>query len=146
MLFIGKTNQRKWSPVNNQPVIFLKNIPKKITHRHPEWLRPYKRLFINKIAKIDQQEVRWHTAQILTRLNLTTIERKQVFMLLLDYLDDKSRIVKTFSMQALAEIALQDKAYLGEVRDILSRLTKTGSPAMKSRGKKLLLKLGGIET
>lgn len=118
----------------------------KITRFHPEWLKPYKRMFLHKIADIDQQEVRWHTAQILPRLNLTTIERKKVFVLLVSYLDDNSLIVKTFSMQALADIALQDSAYIDEVRDIVSRSIKTGSPAMKARGKKLLLKLEEIET
>jgi hypothetical protein len=94
-----------------------------------------------KAVKAIRKEVRWHTAQILPRLILTTMERKKVFALLLDYLNDKSRIVKTFTMQALADIALQDNAYLDEVQDIWSQLTKIGNPAMKSRGKKLLLKL-----
>jgi len=118
----------------------------KITRLHPEWLEPHKKLFINRIAEIEQQEVRWHTSQILPRLNLTADERKKVFALLLSYLDDNSRIVNTCSMQALADIALQDNAYLDNVRDILSRLIEIGSPAMKARGKKLLLKLEKIKT
>ena len=37
----------------------------KITQIHPEWLNPYKKLFLDTISKISQQEVRWHTAQML---------------------------------------------------------------------------------
>jgi len=63
----------------------------KITQIHPEWLNPYKKLLLDEIAKIKQQEVRWHTAQMLPRLKLTKTERKRVFGLLLTLLEDKSR-------------------------------------------------------
>ena len=118
----------------------------KITHIHSEWLHQYKKLFLDKISKINQQEVRWHTAQMLPRLQLTKTERKKVFALLLTYLEDNSRIVKTSAMQALADIAILDNAYLDQVQRILSSLIKKGSPAMKTRGKRLLLVLEKIET
>jgi len=118
----------------------------KITLIHSEWLHPYKKLFLDKISKINQQEVRWHTAQMMPRLKLTEAERKRVFDLLLTYLEDKSRIVKTSTMQALADIAIQDNAYLNQVQRLLSGLIQEGSPAMKVRGKKLLLTLEKVET
>jgi len=118
----------------------------KITLIHSEWLHPYKKLFLDKISKINQQEVRWHTAQMMPRLKLTEAERKRVFDLFLTYLEDKSRIVKTSTMQALADIAIQDNAYLNQVQRLLSGLIQEGSPAMKVRGKKLLLTLEKVET
>ena len=83
---------------------------------------------------------------MLPRLKLTKTERKRVFGLLLTYLEDKSRIVKTSTMQALADIATQDNAYLNQVQSLLSRLIQEGSPAMTARGKKLLLTLENAET
>jgi hypothetical protein len=59
------------------------------------------------------------------------------------YLDDESSIVKTFVMQALTDIAMQDRSYTNKVRNQVKRLMKEGSPAMKSRGKKLLVDLDG---
>ena len=118
----------------------------KITQRHSEWLHPYKKLFLEKISKINQQEVRWHTAQMLPRIKLTKTERKRVFDLLLTYLEDKSRIVKTSTMQALADIAIQDNAYLNQVQKLLSNMMVEGSPAMKARAKKLLLALEKADT
>lgn len=118
----------------------------KITQVHSEWLHPYKKLFLDKISKINQQEVRWHTAQMLPRITLTKTERKRVFDILLTYLEDKSRIVKTFTMQALADLAIQDNSYLNHVRRLLSSLIQEGSPAMKARGKKLLVTLEKAET
>lgn len=110
----------------------------KITRYYPEWLTPYKQLFLTKISAIKQKEVRWHTAQILPRLKLTKKERAKVFNLMLEYLEEKSSIVRTFAIQALADIALQDEAYKRQVHSLISRLMVNGSPAMKSRGKKLL--------
>ena len=111
----------------------------KITRSHPEYLIPHKKLFLTKIAGINQKEVRWHTAQILPRLNLTKREREKVYNLMMKYLDDESSIVRTFAMQALTDIALQETSYIPRVEKLIQKLMKNGTPAMKSRGKKLLI-------
>jgi hypothetical protein len=113
----------------------------KIAATHPEYLRPYKRKLIQHVAKIEQQEVRWHVAQLFSRLALTPKERRHVVDILASYLRDESKIVKTFSMQALADIAEQDTALRAPIIKQLEELTRNGSPAMKARGKKLLAKL-----
>src|SRR5262249_28740894 len=43
----------------------------KATRQNPELLQPYKRQLLRKIALVDQQEVRWHIAQMIPRLKLT---------------------------------------------------------------------------
>jgi len=113
----------------------------KITAQRPEDLRPYKSKLIRKVAKIDQQEVRWHVAQMFSRLDLTRAERRRVVSILAEYLKDKSKIVKTFSMQALADIAEKDAELRPSIVTQLEELTRTGSPAMQSRGRKLLARL-----
>jgi hypothetical protein len=113
----------------------------KVTIEHPEYLRPFKKRLLEQIAKSGQQEVRWHVAQLFSRLKLTPKERRVVVEILRNYLNDKSRIVKTFSMQALADIAERDAALRTPIIKQLESLTRTGSPAMKARGKKLLAKL-----
>jgi hypothetical protein len=45
-------------------------------------------------------------------------------------------------MQAWAEIAAQDYQLRAPIVARLKKLTRTGSPAMKSRGRKLLAGLG----
>jgi hypothetical protein len=98
---------------------------------------------MNQVAKIDQQEVRWHVAQMLPRLKLTAAHRSRAVQILLGYIEtDKSKIVKTFSMQALADLAEQDPKLRPQVVKLIKKLTKTESPALVSRGRKLLAKLG----
>jgi hypothetical protein len=77
-------------------------------------------------------------AQMLPRLRLTARERDDATAILFDYLEDKSSIVRTFAMQALAELAMQDGRLRSRVFPLLERLAVAGTPAMRSRGRKLL--------
>lgn len=116
----------------------------KITAQRPEFLRSYKNKLIFEVAATDQKEVRWHVAQILPRLDLNEDERRRVFRLLLTYLNDRSSIVRTFTMQALAEIARDSPEFLPTARQHITELTIIGTPAMKARGRMLLTELGGL--
>jgi hypothetical protein len=129
--------------LSDDPIIRMRSADavEKITAKHPEHLQPYKKKLIQRVAKIDQQEVRWHVAQMFPRLELSKEEQAVVVEILLDYLDDKSKIVKTSSMQALADFAERDAGLRPKVIKLLEEFTTTGSPAMKSRGRKLLERL-----
>lgn len=78
---------------------------------------------------------------MMPRLELTESERTAVVKILVKYTDDKSRIVKTFAMQALADMAAKDKSLRPRVIGLLEELVELGSPAMKNRGEKLLERL-----
>jgi hypothetical protein len=129
--------------LSDDPIIRMRSADavEKITAKHPEYLQPYKEKLIQQVAKSDQQEVRWHAAQMFPRLELSKEEQAVVVEILLNYLDDKSKIVKTFSMQALADFAERDAGLRPQIIKLLEELTRTGSPAMRSRGRKLLEKL-----
>jgi hypothetical protein len=129
--------------LSDDPVLRMRcaDAVEKITSKCPELLQPYKKIFIQKLARIGQQEVRWHVAQMFSRLELNRLERRSVVKILINYLKDESRIVKTFSMQALADIAKVDTSFRSRIIAIIEELTDSGSPAMKSRGLKLLEEL-----
>lgn len=110
----------------------------KISLQHPEYLGPYKRKLIGEFSRIEQKEVRWHVAAMLARLSLTAKEQRRVVEILLAYTNDRSSIVRTLAMQALADIALRDEKLQPEVRSHIEELYVIGSPAMKARGRKLL--------
>lgn len=117
----------------------------KITRTHPEYLHPFKQELIALAESCSRKETRWHLAQMLPRLELERGERQRVIAVLLRYLTDSSSLVKTFSMQSLADLAIQDPSLRPSVCAHVKKLTLTGTPAMKSRGKKLLVKLGMCE-
>ena len=126
--------------LSDDPVLRMRaaDAVEKITAQHLEYLQPYKGQIISCIAQSEQQEVRWHVAQFFSRLKLTLSERRTVVKILMEYLKDDSKIVKTFSMQALADIAEQDVDLYKPILRQLEVQTHTGSPGMKSRGQKLL--------
>jgi HEAT repeat protein len=110
----------------------------KITRVRPELLTPLKKQLIERIGRMEQQEVRWHVAQMLGRVRLNKSERAQAVEILLGYLTDKSRIVKTFALQALSDLADGDVRLRGAVRRLLEEALRSGSPPMRSRARRLL--------
>ena len=130
--------------LNEDPVVRMRaaDVAEKVSAVHPECLDPFKAMLLGPVAAIEQQEVRWHVAQMLPRLQLSAEERVVAVDILMGYLKDASKIVKAFAMQALAEFTLADEQLRPQVVPLLQELTKTGSPAMRSRGRKLLVALG----
>ncbi|UCG25426.1 MAG: hypothetical protein JSW55_05385 [Chloroflexota bacterium] len=129
-----------WGMRDEDPLVRMRTADavEKLSAAEPGLLQPYKNALLTEIAPVRQQEVRWHMAQMLPRLNLSPAERRQAMAILRGYLDDRSKIVKTFAMQAMADLALQQPDLKPEVIPLLRQLTETGSPAMQSRGRKLL--------
>jgi hypothetical protein len=130
--------------LGDDPVVRMRcaDAMEKVTATHPECPQPYKQKLIEQAARINQQEVRWHVAQMIPRLELSQAERAIAVEILTSYVNDKSKIVKTFAMQALADLAEEDADLRAQVSKLIERLVQTGSPAMRSRGQKLLAKLG----
>jgi len=110
----------------------------KVTASHPERLVPFKKIILNRLSKVEQQEVRWHVAPVLARLLLTKTEENTVVNLLLSYTNDRSSIVKTKSMLVLADITLRSSRLLPAITQHIKELAVIGTPAMKARSNKLL--------
>jgi hypothetical protein len=113
----------------------------KLTANHREWLAPFKQYLLNEVARVDQQEVRWHAAIMFTRLKLTAAERRRIAATLKEWLTDRSRIVQTFSLQALADLSKRDPALRSEVKRLIEARVKSGPPSVQSRARKLLKEL-----
>ncbi len=128
--------------LTDDPIVRMRaaDAVEKVTAKRPEWLRPYKQLLLEHVANSEQQEVRWHVAQMIPRLDLTQSERARVERLLFRYLEDRSAIVKTFALQALADLAVDDDRLRRRVIKLLEDFASSGTPAVRSRARKLLAK------
>jgi hypothetical protein len=113
----------------------------KVTRENPALLQPFKKELLGLLAESTQQELRWHLAVMIPRLALNTAERKLAASLLNSYLEDRSSIVKTFALQGLTDLACGDPNMLPTVTEMLRQATRSGTPAMKARSRKLLLHL-----
>lgn len=128
---------------STDPVLRMRcaDAAEKVTASHPEWLFPFKNLLLRTLSQIPQQEVRWHVSPMLVRLSLSELEAAQVLDILRSYMDDRSAIVRTMAMQAMADLALRHCGLRLEVVSLLETHVRFGTRAMLARGKKLLGKL-----
>jgi hypothetical protein len=126
--------------VSNDPVVRMRaaDAVDKITTQRPGLLQPFKKKLLAVAGRSDQQEIRWHAALMIPRLELTLTERAIAVDILVDYLRDRSSIVRTFAMQGLAALAGTDSSLRAKILPLLEELTEIGTAAMRARGRKLL--------
>lgn len=98
---------------------------------------------LDRVAYIEQQEVQWHVAQMIPRFKLSKSDVAKVRKILDTYLKNThSNIVRVMSLQALADLALQDKVEKKEViRGIEQYTDMVNTPSVRVRARKLLKQL-----
>lgn len=109
--------------------------------RRPKLLAPWKEALLGRMVDASENKLRWNLALTVPRLELTTAETERAAAVLRSWLDDRSSIVKTSAMHGLAGLAQQNMAMLAEVLDMLRILSRSGTPAMRARGRILLKRL-----
>lgn len=107
----------------------------------PSALDAWKAPLLGLLAEATQNKLRWNLALIVPRLKLSVPECRRAAAILQSYLDDSSSIVKTLALQGLADLTRQDPSLLPQALDLLRIHSRSGTPAMRARGRKLLLQL-----
>lgn len=116
----------------------------KASRANPQILVSHKGRLLALLARASQPELRWHLALLIPRLELTPPESRAAVESLKSYLSDRSAIVKTNAMQALADLVARKPSLSTlrlEVTEQIRSLAAIGTPAMRARGKRLLLRL-----
>jgi hypothetical protein len=116
----------------------------KVTRSNRGLLQGYKTNLLGLMAETKEQELRWHLAAMIPRVSLSTKELQLAATLLHSYLEDHSSIVKTSALQGLADLANltdQGSSLRPRVIEAVREATRSGTPAMKARSRKLLLQL-----
>jgi hypothetical protein len=127
----------------DDPVVRMRaaDAAEKLSGQRAELLHPFKAELLGLAAETSQQEMRWHLALMIPRLPLTPAERKGAIAQLKEFLNDRSSIVKTCALQGLAGLAQGNSKIRAEVIGIMEQASRTGTPAMKARARKLLPEL-----
>ncbi|HEV2323085.1 MAG TPA: hypothetical protein VGS10_03935 [Terracidiphilus sp.] len=115
------------------------------SYQKPSLLAPWKDALLARLAEAEQNKLRWNLALMMARLKLTVPETERAMVALRSYLDDCGSIVRTAAMHGMAGLALQNPALLPEVLDTIRILTRSGTPAMRARGRILLKKLEAVD-
>ena len=101
-------------------------------------LAPHKDALLEKAEITAQQELRWHFAQVLPRLDLDADEIHELADLLQRwYARDASRIVRTFALQGLVDLAGKDGQLIGPAQALVDQALESPLPAVRARARKL---------
>jgi len=127
---------------HENPVIRMRaaDAAEKASEKMPRLLDRHKSELLGLLAEADQIELRWHFAAMIPRLRLTPAERQRAATALQRYLEDRSSIVKTFALQALADLSQNDATLRSKVKQLLEDAVQSGTPAMRARSRHLLKK------
>jgi hypothetical protein len=109
--------------------------------RRPEILRRWKHALLDRMLDARENKLRWNLALMIYRTPLDATETARAAAVLRSWLDDKSSIVKTSAMHGLAGLTRWDSSMLTEVLDMLRVLSRSGTPAMRARGRILLTRM-----
>jgi hypothetical protein len=108
------------------------------TYHRPKLAQAWKESLIGLMAEAEQSKVRWNLALLVPRLELSVAEARRAEAALRSYLDDRGSIVKTAAMHGLTALTRHDLELMPEVLDMLRILSRSGTPAMRARGRILL--------
>ena len=106
----------------------------KFSRRNSFQLNPYKDDLVDVLVNVKQKEVRWHMAQILPRLKLSSSDLETVTKIWIqDYYDSPSSILRAESLQALYEIRTSHPIVMSDLKKALAYGVDNGTPAVKAR-------------
>lgn len=111
----------------------------KVASARPDLLQPYKEQFLDRLLDPDNSHLA--RACMLQALRTLTLDKEDIELLvdtLKDFLFSESSIVKTFSLQLLADFAAEDEGLRNDVLPLLWTARERGTPAMRARARKLL--------
>lgn len=112
----------------------------KITANNPDFLSNHGADILSLCRVAVNKELKWHLAQLLSRLNLNHDQMIEACSILHDWIANKknSRIVRVNALQSLFEMADNKKGLL----PFLSELEAEGVPSITARAKHLQKKVG----
>lgn len=110
----------------------------KASRANPSLLQPHVAALLGPLSEVEQQEVRWHLLQMLSRPELSDEDRLTAFGLAETSLQHESRIVQAEGLSALFAIAQTDRRLVDRARYLASEVITSGAPAVRARARKLL--------
>jgi hypothetical protein len=107
----------------------------KLVHEHPEWVAPYKRVFIGELADTDKWEVRLQIVRALPLFDWTPNERRRVVEILRRDVAHPQKFVKVWAVDSLATLSQHDTSLRPLVLRCVQEFEQSGSKALASRAR-----------
>jgi len=110
----------------------------KASRVNPAVLVPYKARLLEVAQSSKQQEVQWHTAQMIEKLSLDQPDRLEFFSALERmYSTARSLIVKASALQAIVSVGAGDPALETRANQVVEAALGSSAPSIRARARKL---------
>ena len=111
----------------------------KVTSKRPEFLMVHKSQLLEILNSADHKELKWHIAQLIPRIDLTTAELKDVWNKFAYWALNKteSKIVRVNALQGLFDLSKVNRELKDDFEKIISAMEHEMIPSIQARIRKL---------
>ena len=111
----------------------------KITLKQPQFLAPHKAQLLSILKSADHKELKWHIAQLITRVKLTSEEQLDVWHILTYWAlnRNESKIVRVNALQGLFDLSRINPFLTDQFEKTLQALDHEMIPSIQARVRKL---------
>ena len=113
----------------------------KLAHEHPEWVEPFKALFIGPLADSDKWEVRLQVVRALPLFVWSPKEKRRAIEILLRDAEHPQTFVRAWAVDGLASFAETNGELMPKLRRHLSELEESGRKALVTRARRIRSRL-----
>ncbi|HYV98021.1 MAG TPA: hypothetical protein VE967_11240 [Gemmatimonadaceae bacterium] len=113
----------------------------KLAHEHPDWVSPYKRVFIGPLADSDKWEVRLQIVRALPLFKWTPSQSRRVEEILIENVRFPQTFVRAWALDSLAHLAERRPALRPVVLRHLRVFEKSPSKALQARARHIRARL-----
>ena len=109
----------------------------KLARDHPDWVEPYKRVFIGPLADSDKWEVRLQIVRALSLYKWSPAQTKRVEEILLENVSFPQTFVRAWALDSLARLAEARPALWPKVQKYLREFERSPSKALQARARQI---------
>ena len=113
------------------------DLMEKLAHDHPDWIEPYKKVFIGPLADSDKWEVRLQIVRALPLFRWTPTQMKRVEAILLENVTLPQTFVRAWALDSLAALAARRKRLAPIVERYLYEFENSSSAALRARARNI---------
>lgn len=115
----------------------------KFAHEHPEWIEPYKKIFIGPLAESDKWEIRLQIVRALPLFRWTPAQKKRVEKILIENVAFSQTFVRAWALDSLATLAVGNAKLMPVVQRHLRNFERSPSKALQARARNIRARLAG---
>jgi hypothetical protein len=113
----------------------------KLAHEHPEWVAPYKKVFIGPLAESDKWEIRLQIVRALPLFRWTAAESKRMERILLENVAFPQTFVRAWALDSLATLSERKAKLRPVVLRYLEAFAQSSSKALQARARAIRARL-----